>query len=97
MLTSFEYAVIRVVPRVEREEFVNAGVILFSLETRFLKALVHLDEKRLAALNPEADVAALRDHLQAFEKVCEGAENGGPIAQMSQRERFRWLVSPGAR
>ena len=94
MPTSFEYAVIRVVPRVEREEFVNAGVILFSLESRFLKALVQLDEQRLGALDPEADVSALRDHLRAFEKVCEGAEDGGPIAQMSQRERFRWLVSP---
>ena len=94
MPTSFEYAVIRVVPRVEREEFVNAGVILFSLESRFLKAIVELDEKRLCALDPETDLSALRDHLQAFEKVCEGAEDGGPIALLSQRERFRWLVSP---
>jgi uncharacterized protein YkvS len=94
MPVSFEYAVIRVVPRVEREEFVNAGVILFSLEKRFLKALVHLDEKRLAALAPGVDVAELRDHLRAFEKVSEGDSDGGPIAQLSQRERFRWLVAP---
>jgi hypothetical protein len=94
MPTSFEYAVIRVVPRVEREEFLNAGVILFSLESRFLRAMVALDEQRLCALDPEADLAALHDHLQAFEKVCAGAEDGGPIARLSQRERFRWLVSP---
>jgi DUF3037 family protein len=92
--TSFEYAVIRVVPRVEREEFLNAGVILFSLENRFLKAKVQLDEKRLYALDPDADPSALKDHLLAFEKVCEGAEDGGPIARLSQRERFHWLVSP---
>lgn len=94
MPSSFEYAVIRVVPRVEREEFVNAGVILFSLESRFLKAVVHLDKKRLSALAPDADVATLRDHLRAFEKVSAGAEDGGPIASLSQRERFRWLVAP---
>lgn len=94
MPVSFEYAVIRVVPRVEREEFVNAGVILFSLEKRFLKALVDLDEKRLAALAPGVDVTDLRNHLRAFEKVSEGAADGGPIAQLSQRERFRWLVAP---
>jgi hypothetical protein len=94
MRTSFEYAVIRVVPRVEREEFLNAGVILFSLEMRFLKAMVKLDEKRVSALAPDSDQSSLRDHLQAFEKVSEGAEDGGPIALLSQRERFRWLVSP---
>jgi hypothetical protein len=94
MPTSFEYAVIRVVPRVEREEFLNAGVILFSLECRFLKAIAQLDETRLCAFDPEVDLTSLRDHLQAFEKVCEGAEDGGPIARLSQRERFHWLVAP---
>jgi hypothetical protein len=94
MPTSFEYAVIRVVPRVEREEFLNVGVILFSLESRFLKAVVQLDEKRLCALDPEVDLASLHDHLRAFEKVCDGAEDGGPIARLSQRERFHWLVAP---
>ena len=94
MPVSFEYAVIRVVPRVEREEFLNAGVILFCLESRFLKAKVHLDEKRLRALASDVDVADLREHLRAFEKVADGVEEGGPIAQMGQRERFRWLVAP---
>jgi hypothetical protein len=92
--TSFEYAVIRVVPRVEREEFLNAGVILFCLESRFLKAVVQLDGERLSALAPDADVAELRDHLRAFEKVSAGDKEGGPIALLSQRERFRWLVAP---
>ena len=94
MPVSFEDAVLRVVPRVDREEFLNAGVILFSLKNRFLKALVHLDEQRLAALAPGVEVAELRDHLRAFEKVSEGAPDGGPIAQLTQRERFRWLVAP---
>ncbi len=94
MPSSFEYAVIRVVPRVEREEFLNAGIILFSLESRFLKAMVHLDEKRLNALVAGVDTADLRDHLQAFVKVSDGTDDGGPIARLSQRERFRWLVSP---
>jgi len=92
--TSFEYAVIRVVPRVEREEFLNAGIILFSLENRFLKALVQVDENRLRALAPDADLPPIHDHLQAFEKVCLGVGDAGPIARLSQRERFHWLVSP---
>ena len=94
MPNSFEYAVIRVVPRVEREEFLNAGVILFSLETRFLQAVVHLDEQRLQALATGVDIPELRNHLAAFEKVANGDEHSGPIARLSQRERFRWLVSP---
>ena len=69
MPASFEYAVIRVVPRVDREEFLNAGVILFSLESRFLKAVVQLDEKRLRALAPDADLLNCAIILRAFEKV----------------------------
>jgi hypothetical protein len=94
MQVSFEYAVIRLVPRVEREEFVNAGVILFSLESRFLKAQVHFDSERLSALSPVVDGAAIEQHLHAFVRVCEGDESAGPIARLTQRERFRWLVSP---
>jgi hypothetical protein len=94
MPISFEYAVIRVVPRVDREEFVNVGVIVFCLENRFLKVMVELDEKRLRALSPDIDISDLRDHLQAFEKVANGVEDGGPIARLSQRERFHWLVAP---
>ncbi len=94
MLSSFEYAVIRVVPRVEREEFVNAGVIVFCLEGRFLKARVELDEERLRALAPGLDWGELREHLWAFERIAHGDKEAGEIARMSQRERFRWLVAP---
>jgi hypothetical protein len=92
--SSFDYAVIRVVPRVERGEFVNAGVIVFCLEHRFLEARVQLDEARLKALWPEIDVELVRKHLEAIPKICAGDASGGPIAKLSQRERFHWLVSP---
>jgi hypothetical protein len=93
-LSSFDYAVLRLVPRVEREEFLNAGVILFCLEQRFLSARVHVDEKRLHALWPDLDLDIVRLHLDAFAKISHGDANAGPIAQLSQRERFQWLVSP---
>ncbi len=92
--SSFDYAVIRVVPRVEREEFLNAGVILFSLERSFLGARVHTDEQRLRALWPHVDLDVVRQHLDAFTRVCEALADAGPIAQLSQRERFHWLVAP---
>jgi hypothetical protein len=92
--TSFDYAVVRVVPRVEREEFVNAGVILFCSEQRFLEARVHVEESRLRALWPEIDIELVRQHLEAFPKICSGAPSAGPIARLSQRERFHWLVAP---
>ena len=91
---SFDYAVVRVVPRVEREEFINAGVILFCLEQRFLEARVHADERRLQALWPEIDIEVVRTHLEAFPNICKGDPSAGPIAKLSQRERFHWLVAP---
>ena len=91
---SFDYAVIRVVPRVEREEFVNAGVIVFCLEQNFLGARVKVDAERLKALWPEIDVELVRLHLEAFPKVSAGDPAAGPIARLSLRERFHWLVSP---
>jgi hypothetical protein len=96
-LSSFEYAVVRVVPRVERGEQVNAGVILFCLERDFLAARIGLDEPRLLALWPETDLELVRQHLAAIPKVCAGAPDGGPIARLSLRERFHWLVAPAAR
>ena len=92
--SSFDYAVIRVVPRVDREEFLNAGVIVFSIAHDFLGARVHVDEDRLRSLWPEVDLTLVRDHLDAFTRVGEGRADAGPIAQLSQRERFHWLVSP---
>jgi hypothetical protein len=92
--SSFDYAVVRVVPRVEREEFVNAGVVLFCLERRYLDASMHVDEARLKALWPEIDLDRVRLQLAAFCAVCKGEADAGPIAQLSQRERFHWLVAP---
>jgi hypothetical protein len=93
-LSSFDYAVVRVVPRVERQEFVNAGVILFCLERDFLQARVAVDEPRLRALWPETDAGLVRQHLEAIPRICAGAPDGGPIARLSLRERFHWLVAP---
>lgn len=91
---SFEYAVVRVVPRVEREEFVNAGVVLFCLEQDFLAARVELDRDRVGALFPGADLPLVEEHLAAFARVAAGAEGSGPIGRLSPRERFHWLVAP---
>jgi DUF3037 family protein len=93
MPASFDYAVIRVVPRVEREEFINAGVIVFCLERRYLAARIHFDEDRLKALWPDVDADLVREHLAAVERICEGDPAAGPIAGLPQRERFHWLVS----
>lgn len=93
-LASYDYASVRVVPRVDREEFVNAGVILFCLSCGYLGARVHVDDERLRALYPDADVELVRQHLEAIPKICEGAEDAGPIARLSRRERFHWLVAP---
>jgi hypothetical protein len=93
-LSSFDYAILRVVPRVERQELINAGVILFCLERDFLQARVELDEARLRALWPGTDVELVRQHLEAIPRICAGSPDGGPIARLSQRERFHWLVSP---
>jgi hypothetical protein len=91
---SFDYAVIRVVPRVEREEFVNAGVIVFCLQHRFLEARIHIDGQRLHALWPDIDLDLVRNHLEAFPRICAADPTAGLISQLSQRERFHWLVSP---
>lgn len=93
MPASFDYAVIRVVPRVERQEFINAGVIVFCLEKRYLEARIRVDEPRLRALWPEIDVDLVRQHLEAVVRICAGDPAAGPIARLPQRERFHWLVS----
>jgi hypothetical protein len=93
MPASFDYAIVRVVPRVERQEFINAGVIVFCLEKRYLDARIHLDEARLKALWPDVDVALVWEHLSAIPRICAGDASAGPIAGLSQRERFHWLVA----
>ena len=103
---AFEYAVIRVVPHVGREEFVNAGVVLFSRGAGFLGCQIALDRERLRAFvgagsgagatpdTPALDLDALQAHLQALRDVCGGDAAAGPIARLSPSERFHWLVAP---
>jgi hypothetical protein len=91
---SFEYATIRVVPRVEREEFVNAGVVVFCLARKQLLCRMRIEETRLKALWPGIDLNVVSEHLDAMARVCSGGPDAGPIAELSARERFHWLVSP---
>lgn len=91
---SFDYAILRVVPRVDRQEFMNAGIVVLCLEKRYLAARIRLDRERLKALWPEVDAELVSSHLEAVVRICEGDSAAGPIAQLSQRERFHWLVSP---
>jgi hypothetical protein len=93
-LNSFDFATIRVVPRVDREEFVNAGVIVFCLSQKFLQARVRMDEALLIALCPELELNLVREHLEAIPQICLGDPDAGPIARLSVRERFHWLVAP---
>ena len=90
----FAYCVLRAVPRVERGEFINVGVVLFCREKRFLGARIGLDAARLAALAPECDAAEIRAQLEAIARVAEGDADAGPIARLSQSERFHWISSP---
>jgi hypothetical protein len=82
------------VPCAERGEFTNAGVILHCTERAFLKSVVHVDERRLLALWPDLDLDLIRQHLDAFPKICAGDLSAGPIARLSHKERFHWLVAP---
>jgi Protein of unknown function (DUF3037) len=93
-LSSFDYAILRVVPRVEREECINAGVILFCLERDFLQARVEVNEPRIRALWPAVDIELVRAHLEAIPRICAGTPDAGPIGRLSIRERFHWLVAP---
>jgi Protein of unknown function (DUF3037) len=92
----FQYAIVRVVPDVERGECVNAGVVLFCRPRRFLAARTELDEARLRALAPDADLAAVRGHLDALERIAAGDPQAGPIAALPASERFHWLVAPSS-
>ena len=90
----FEYAVLRVVPRVERGECINAGVVLYCQAERFLGARVHLDPARLKVLDPGVDLEAVQAHLEAVRSVCAGGPEAGAVGRLSLRERFGWLVAP---
>lgn len=89
----FEYAVIRVVPRVEREEFMNIGIVLFCAKQKFLQMKYVLDEARLQAFSSKIDIEELKEHLHSFEQICAGDKNGGQIAQLDIASRFRWLTA----
>lgn len=92
--SSYDYALIRVVPSIERGECINVGVILFCRTRRFLKSLIDLNVQRLLIIAPDVDVALVREHLAYFERVCAGGAQSGAIGELSQSERFHWLVSP---
>jgi hypothetical protein len=89
----FEYAAIRVVPRVHREEFLNVGVILYCPRLKFLELAWQLDSNRLLTLCPTLDLEDLRDHLHAFGEITRGSSTGGPIALLDPASRFRWLTA----
>lgn len=91
---SFDYAIVRIVPRVERGEFLNAGVILFSSTAAFLGARIALDRERLCAFAPSVDCDAIESYLEAIPRVCAGGPPAGQIGELPQRARFHWLVAP---
>jgi hypothetical protein len=90
----YDFAAIRVVPRVDREEFLNAGAIVFCRTLKYLGARVTVDEARLTALWPDLDISAVREHLELIPRICAGNPDAGPIAALPLSERFHWLVSP---
>lgn len=89
----FEYAIIRVVPRVEREEFLNVGVILYCKSRQFLKTIWKLDESRVLAIYPDTDIEDVCSHLKALEQISKGDRSAGPIAALDTASRFRWLTA----
>lgn len=89
----YEYAVIRVVPRVEREEFLNVGIILFCKRAKFIKMLFVVEKSKIQLFSSELDLEQLQLNLESFQKVAHGLKNGGPIAQFELSERFRWLTA----
>ena len=90
---TFEYAIIRIVPKVEREEFFNVGVILFSKRKKFLGIKFHINPDKLKAFSPEVELNVFNDYLKAWELICDGEPHGGRIGQMELSDRFRWLTA----
>ncbi len=89
----FEYAIIRIVPQVEREEFLNVGVVLYCAKPKFLQVKYSLDKQRLAAFSEKLDIAEIETYLQAFERISAGSTEGGSIAKLPIADRFRWLTA----
>jgi hypothetical protein len=90
----FEYALLRVVPRVERGEFINAGVVLYCQEAKFLDARIYLDPERLRALDPHLDPETVQAHLEVARRVCQGGPEAGAVGLLPPVQRFGWLVAP---
>jgi hypothetical protein len=89
----FEYAVLRVVPKVEREEFINVGIIVYCKKLKFLQCLFTLNKERLRALCEKLDIDEVEEHLKAYERICKGGQDGGPIGKLDIASRFRWLTA----
>lgn len=89
----FEYAVVRVVPRVEREEFMNVGVVLYCKKLNFLQAIITVDEDRLCCFTNREDVSEIKANLHAFDQICQGSAESGPIGKLDEASRFRWLTA----
>jgi hypothetical protein len=91
---SYDYAIVRVVPRVDREEFANIGALVSCSVRDFLAASIEIDERRLLALYPAIDLDTVRAHAGSIPVICRGGPDAGPIGQLTKRERFHWLVAP---
>lgn len=91
---TYDYAIVRVVPKVDREEFVNVGVIVVCQALDFLEARIELDEKRMTALDATLDLESVRAHLASIPLICAGGELAGPIGDLTPRQRFDWLIAP---
>ena len=89
----FEYAVIRIVPHVEREEFLNAGVVVYCGRKKFLEAKFEINEKKIRAFCEKLDMAEINQYLYSFERICKGGADAGPIGKLTIAERFRWLTA----
>ena len=89
----FEYAIVRIVPKVEREEFINVGVIVYCAKQKFLQALFTLNEERLRAFCTQTDIDELKEHLNSYNNICKGNKDAGPISLLDIASRFRWLTA----
>ncbi len=94
--SSFDYTIIRVVPHVERQEFVNAGIVLFCKQNDYLDTRIDFELNRVKSLSPNADLQLIRKQLSAFEAICAGRPEAGYMGKLSKSERFRWLAAPGS-
>jgi DUF3037 family protein len=88
---TYEYAVVRLVPRVDREEFLNVGIVLYAAGEKFLQVKFHINEDRLRAFFPNIDIEEIKKYLESFERICKGGRDAGPLGELPVSQRFRWL------